>query len=293
MGKGIFFMKSVCIKTNNSNLLNYLLNEFRYIELKNVYFSENEFKLYKNIIIHYSGDNEPLFLSKLSSILCFLVIDELEEDLLKRLILQNYFYFESLEREKILSICFDIMADDFCELFDKKFKLLYDIFYEFLSSHKTILLNGFVNFRLKDYLLLLDDIVNEAVNSFVIEQEYLEFISLLKLYINSQNYGCEIVHIIYSSSDSILLDENKNLIDIQDGIFKAKYLSDITFSSNDYILNSLLSLLPKKIYIHLIDGYIDEFINTLQLVFENRTTLCTDCNICNLYRNKILHLENS
>ena len=177
-------MKSICIKTNNSKLLKYLLNEFKYIELKNVYFSENEFKLYKNVIIHYSGDNEPLFLSKLSSILCFLVIDELEEDLLKRLILQNYFYFESLEREKILSICFDIMADDFCELFDKKFKLLYDIFYEFLSSHRSIILSGFVNFRIKKYLLLLDDIVNEAVNSFVIEQEYLEFISLIKLYIN-------------------------------------------------------------------------------------------------------------
>ena len=286
-------MKSLCIKTNNSNLLNYLLNEFKNIELDNVYFSENEFKIYKNIIIHYLGNNEPLFLSKLSSILCFLVIDELEEDLLKKLILQNYFYFDCLEREKILSLCFEIMADDFCELFDKKFKTLYDIFYDFLYNNNSIVLNGFINFRVKDYLLILDEIVNQAVNSFVIEQEYLEFISLLKLYINSQTSECEMVHIIFSSSESVLLDKNKNLIDIQDDIFKAKYLSDITFSSNDYILNSLLTLLPKKIYIHLIDDYVDEFINTLQLVFENRITLCTDCNICNLYKNKILHLENS
>ncbi len=286
-------MKSLCIKTNNSNLLNYLLNEFKNIELDNVYFSENEFKIYKNIIIHYLGNNEPLFLSKVSSILCFLVIDELEEDLLKKLILQNYFYFDCLEREKILSLCFEIMADDFCELFDKKFKTLYDIFYDFLYNNNSIVLNGFINFRVKDYLLILDEIVNQAVNSFVIEQEYLEFISLLKLYINSQTSECEMVHIIFSSSESVLLDKNKNLIDIQDDIFKAKYLSDITFSSNDYILNSLLTLLPKKIYIHLIDDYVDEFINTLQLVFENRITLCTDCNICNLYKNKILHLENS
>ncbi len=279
-------MKSVCIKTNNSNLLKYLLNEFKNIELDNVYFSENEFKLYKNVIIHYFGDNEPLFLSKLSSILCYLVIDELEEDLLKRLIMQNYFYFDSIERKKILSICFDIMADDFCEIFDKKFIILNDIFYDFLSSHNSIVLSGFVNFRIKDYLSFLDEIVNEAVNSFVIEQEYLEFISLLKLYINSQSSECELVHIVFTSSDAVLLDKNKNFIDIQDDIFKAKYLSDITFSNNDYILNSLLTLLPKKIYIHLIDEYIDEFVNTLQLVFENRVTLCTDCNICNLYKNK-------
>lgn len=293
-------MKSLCIKTNNSDLLNYLLNELQNTDLKNICFSENEFKLYKNIIIHYSGKDENLFLSKISSILCFLVIDEIEETLLKRLLMQNYFYFDSSERDNILAICFDIMTDDFTNLFDKKFKILYDIFYQFLSTHKSIVLNGFINFRLKEYLSFLDNIVNEAVNSFVIEKEYLEFISLLKLYINSQACGCEMVHIIFSSSESILLDENKNLIVVTDEIFKAKYLSDISFSSNDYILNSLLTLLPRKIYIHLVDEDNNEFINTLQLVFENKVSLCKDCNICNLYKvshksfnRKIPHSEHS
>lgn len=283
-------MRSLCIKTNNSDLLNYLLNEFKNLDIKNVCFSENEFKVYKNIILHYSGNDESLFLSKISSILSFLVIDEVEDTLLKRLIMQNYFYFDSTEREKILAICFDIMTDDFSKIFDKKLKMLHAIFYEFLSSHKSIVLNGFINFRLKDYLSFLDEIVNQAVNSFVIEKEYLEFISLLKLYINSQSYGCEMVHIVFSSSESILLDENKNLIVVSDNIFKAKYLSDITFSANDYILNSLLTLLPKKIHLHLIDDYVDEFIHTLQLVFENRVHLCTDCNICTLYKNSNKHL---
>ncbi len=293
-------MKSLCIKTNNSDLLNYLLNELQNTDLKNICFSENEFKLYKNIIIHYSGKDENLFLSKISSILCFLVIDEIEETLLKRLLMQNYFYFDSSERDNILAICFDIMTDDFTTLFDKKFKILYDIFYQFLSTHKSIVLNGFINFRLKEYLSFLDNIVNEAVNSFVIEKEYLEFISLLKLYINSQACGCEMVHIIFSSSESILLDENKNLIVVTDEIFKAKYLSDISFSSNDYILNSLLTLLPRKIHIHLVDEDNNEFINTLQLVFENKVSLCKDCNICNLYKvshksfnRKIPHSEHS
>lgn len=283
-------MKSLCIKTNDSNLLNYLLNEFKNIDLKNIYFSENEFKNYRNIIIHYTGNDEPLFLSKVSSILCFLVIDELEEDLLKRLLFKNYFYFDSIERNKILAICYDYMADNFFHMFDKKYNILYNIFYSFLSTNKSIVLNGFINFRLKEYLDILDDVLNEAVSHFVIEKEYIEFISLLKLYINSQPYGCELVHIICLSSESILLDENKNLIIVTDDIFKAKYLSDISFSSNDYILNSLLTLLPKKIYIHLIDNKIDEFVNTLQLVFEDKIHLCTDCDICKLYK-KIPHSE--
>ena len=180
-------MKSLCIKTNNSDLISYLLNELGNIELENVCFSCNQFKHYRNIIIHYTGSNTNLFLQKISSMLSFLVIDELEEDLLKRLIFQNYFYFDLEEREQILGLCFDMMANDFHKIFDNKFQILNDYFLEFISSHKSLVFSGFVNFRIKKYLNLLDDIVNTAVNQYVVEKEYLEFISLLKLYINSQS----------------------------------------------------------------------------------------------------------
>jgi len=283
-------MKSLCIKTNDSNLLDYLLNELKNIDLENLCFSENQFKNYKNIIIHYFGDSKTDFISKISTILSTLVIDKQEDLLLKKALIQNYFYFDINERNKILSICYDNMANDFSCIFDKKFKNLYHSFYNFLSTNKSIVLDGFINFRIKEYLNIIDDILSESVNSFIIEKEYLEFISLLKLYISSQNSDCEAVHIIYSSAESILLDENKNIIITTSEMFKAKYLCDISFSSNDYTLNSLLTLMPKKIYIHLIDSYIDEFINTLQLVFENRVHLCTDCNICSLYKNS--HVKN-
>lgn len=278
-------MKSVCIKTNNSNLLNYLLNELDYIEVEPIYISSNKFKNYKNIIVHYRGNNDKKFIHEISCILSCLVIDELEENFLKNLILKNYFYFNFDERTHILDMCFDIFTDDFNTYFDKKYNCLINDFESYLTTNKSIVLTGFINFRIKDYMIILENIVDEAVNTFIIEKEYLEFVSLLKMYINSQNSNCEIVHLIYNNENSILLDENKNIINISDDIFKAKYLSDITFSSNDYALNSLLTLIPKKIYIHLIDNVIDEFIQTIGLIFENRTEICTDCNICKLYKN--------
>ena len=85
------------------------------------------------------------------------------------------------------------------------------------------------------------------------------------------------------TGESILLDENKNTISLNDNIFDAKYLSDISFSSNDYALNALLTLLPQKIEIHLI-GYEDEFINTLKLIFGKRISICKDCNLCKTYK---------
>ena len=288
-------MKSLCIKTNDSNVISYLLNELKYSKLENIYFSENQFKHYKNVIIHYLGNDFSSFYSKISSILSFLVIDELEEDFLKRILFQNYFYFNSQEREQILSFCFDIFADDYINCFDKKFQILYNGFYDFIENNKILYLDGFIYFRLKEYFSILDDTVNNAVNHFLIEKEYLEFVSLLKLYINSQDSKCELVHLIYSSSESILLDKDKNIIAPDSDILNAKYLSDISFSSNDFTLNSLLNLVPKKIYIHLIDNKIDEFIQTLELVFENRVNLCTDCNICEFYKNSSIDniLKNS
>lgn len=277
-------MKSICIKTNNTNSIKYLLNELNNIDLEHICFSLRDFKHYKNIIIHHTDSNNNLFYKKISEILSFLVIDELEESLLKKLIIQNYFYFDLLERKEILNLCFDISANDFTYIFDKKFTIVSNCFYEYLIENKSIILEGFINFRLSDYMKILDDTVTESVNQYVVEKEYTEFISLLKLYINSQTSNCNLVHLIYLKNESILLDENKEIINISTDIFNVKYLSDITFSSNDYTLNSLLTLLPKKIYLHIVDCYSDEFITTLQSIFENRIEICKDCNICNLYK---------
>lgn len=280
-------MKSLCIKTNNSNLINYLLNELNYLKLDNICFVSKRFKHYNNIIIHYKGENNSLFIDKISKILSLLIIDELEEDFIYNILIENYFYFNFNERKQIMDICFDIMAEDISFEYNKKFKILYNIFFDYLIENTKLYLTGFTTFRLKPYLNILDDIVTEAVNSFVIEKEYLEFVSLLKLYINSEKSNCELIHIIYSNSNTILLDKDKHIIDVSQNLLDTKILSDISFSTNDYTLNTLLTLLPNKIYIHLIDNYLDEFINTLQAIFENRIHICTDCNICKLYKKEI------
>ena len=125
--------------------------------------------------------------------------------------------------------------------------------------------------------------IDLSVNKFLIEREYLEFIDLLRLYINSKDSKEPIIHLIYSKNNTILVDNKKNLISVPDNIFNAKYLSDITFCENDYLLNSLLTLLPQKLFIHIIDKPVDDFINTLQMIFLNRVIICKDCPICMAY----------
>ena len=275
-------MKSLCIKTNNKNIINYLLKELEYFDMNNIYVSVYKFRLYQNLIIHYTGDNPDIFLKNISTILSYTVIDFYEPSIIKNLIDSNYFYFSSSERREIYNLCLNNV--DFTGSLDI-ISSISDSFFSYLSNEHSLILDGFVNFRLHFYIKSLDSIVDMCVNKFIIDREYHEFISLLKLYISSSDSTCDVIHLIYKNEESVLLDSSKNVISLDNSINSFKYLSDISFSSNDFALNTILSLLPKKLYIHIIDKE-DDFINTLKLIFDDRVFVCNDCNICNLYKLK-------
>jgi len=278
-------MSSLCIKTNNEDILTYLQKEFSEFNMFNVFYSRNEFKSYKNIIIHYTGIDNELFYTKLATILSYLVIDYFENDIIKKILLTNYFYFDNSEFNKILALCTENLCDNDEFSFTNRQMQLFDAFYEYVSHHHSLIISGFINFRLNKYRKLLEELVDFSVNEYIIEREYLEFVSLLRLYINSQVSSPRTIHLISLEHDTFLLDENLQAIDIDKNALSAKYLSDVSFSTNDYVLNTLLNILPQKIYLHLISPFSNlDFLNTLQLIFENRVELCHDCNICNLYR---------
>ena len=281
-------MKSICIKTNNQKAIDYLLDGLNNIDIDNVYFSCKKFKIYKNIIVHYTGNNNELFFKELSYMLANLVIDIFEDEIIKKLISSDYFYFDPLEQKQIAELTledsYDVEETEMPR--EKSFDLVSNIFYKYISTHHSLHLKGFITFRIKDYIEILNKQIDKSVNKFLIQREYTEFISLLKMYVNTEHTKIDTIHLIYSNSTPILLDSNKNIIKIDENMFNAKYLSDITFSASDYALNTLLTLVPSKIYIHLIDNNIDEFITTLKLIFENRVIYCNDCSICKMYKNK-------
>lgn len=276
-------MKSFCIKTNNSEIIDYLLKNIETSSLENIYFVSKKFKCYHNVIIHYKGNALSSFINFLSDLLADCIIFFYEPILIRRIINFQYFYFDDFEKKLIEENCYEhIILEEDSNLKYKKQEIWVSVL-EYINSNKSMILDGFVTFRLNTYLSTLEEIVDTSVNEYVIEKEYTEFINLLKLYIDTKEPASNIVHLIYTNGNSILLNEHKNLINLRDNNFNAKYLSDISFSSNDYALNALLTLLPKKIEIHLI-GIEDEFINTLKLVFGSRISICNDCNICRTYR---------
>lgn len=285
-------MKSLCIKTNSNDIVIYLLDKFSSLDNSSLKVSNRKFKIYENVILHFDDENSDYFYDQISTILTNCILDFFQDKLLKRILEYNYFYFSSFEKKHIIKLGNDFLESDIVSSEDNFFSIYYAI-YDYIFTNKSIVLDGFVNFRLQNYMKNLDYIIDISVNKYLIEKEYHEFVSILKLYVSMTPYNSPLIHLIYINNESVLLDKDKNIISTEDDIFKAKYLSDISFSSNDYALNTLLNLTPKKLIIHLIDNNKeDEFINTLKLIFENRIELCTDCNICSTFKLSTSHLQN-
>lgn len=276
-------MKSICIKSNNKHIIDHLIKDFSNIDLDYIYLSSNTFKIYDNVIIHYNGENINLFKKFVYDIITKCIITFYEKKITKNIIQYNYFYFNDIEKQQILDNCINLFNLD-ANIYNEKYNKIYNALDMYFKEHHSIVLNGFVNFRLKDYKEILDYNIDICVSNFLIEREYYEFINILHLYVNSKESQFDNIHLVYVNKESILLDDNRNIVSTEDSIFNAKYLSDISFSSNDYCLNTLLNILPKKLTIHLINNYEDEFITTLKLIFEDRVYICNDCDICHVYR---------
>lgn len=79
-------MKSVCIKSNNKYIIDYLLKEFSKLDLEATFLSNHCFKIYENVIVHYVGNNSPIFYNYICDILTKCIMFFYERKLVKNFI---------------------------------------------------------------------------------------------------------------------------------------------------------------------------------------------------------------
>ena len=159
-------MKSICLKTNNDEIISYIIKSIE--EFDDVIISENQFKIYKNVIVHYIGEDERRFLIRFSEVLAKMISVFYERRLLDKIIDDNYCYFDEFEKQIILKICEKIIEMQEAS-FKYKEEILKGLVYEyFLEDKKYMILDGFMNFRVKPYLEVLDYVVDTSVTNFVL-----------------------------------------------------------------------------------------------------------------------------
>jgi len=159
-------LKSVCIKTISGEKIEFLIDQLERIPI-NIYISNYRFKTFDNLIIHYA-DKEYIdeFYEIISLVIKKCIEKFYEDEFIKKTVEKNYFYLSSIERSYIYEITKKVL-----ELPDEKIGYKNDILKKliknYLLENKKIVLEGFVNFRIKEYKELLEKIVEVSVFSYL------------------------------------------------------------------------------------------------------------------------------
>jgi putative sporulation protein YtxC len=147
--------------------------------------------------------------------------------------------------------------------------------YDYLKFNDTFNIKGFVKFRLKEYFSEMKELVDIAARDYEVEKQYERFIDLLKQYVSIQEPAFEELHFIQ-------VDNGCHRILNSDGEDVTKCcieeLEKEGLGGNDcfeeMMITSLVSLAPKKIYLHR-DGSGDTpFVETIKSIFAGRVIMC-------------------
>lgn len=247
---------------------------FENVTFSNIIYCRRKFSKFYNLIIHYTGTKKSDFYKFISKLFRKYIIDNYEENILKDQLKLDFFYFSKMEQAEIITNLKNSLIK--AQTLNEKTNILENSIQLYITQNKSCLIDGFINFRINSYKKYLQDCLENEVHTYVVSKEYIEYINVLHEYICESTPKTEQVHLIYSHSEKTLLDKDKNIITTTNG---KKYISDISFSENDFILNSILSLLPKKIFIHT-NLTSDKFIKFLSSIFADNCVICSGCNIC-------------
>lgn len=231
-----------------------------------------------------SGD---LVYRKVGGVLADFILDHEESKVIRRIIVNEFHFKDPQDIGKIEGYCQQFLfSAGHAKIPDKdarrsrKQKISRQLV-AFLRENERIHLEGFVAFRLHDYLDELREVVEYAMDEYQMDQQYQEFISLLKYFVYIQEAKIPVAHLIHRGGNefSIFNDQLKPIsTDDIDASFTLEVM-DRNTNFEDVIVSTLITVSPQQIYIHTKEPEL-QMIQTIMQIFENRVVLCHGCRLC-------------
>lgn len=246
-------------------------------ELKN---SNN--KKYSNV------DN--IFKNYIANAISEIILDIYQEKLITRLINFKCNYFDYKDKERIKNSTINSLKEKECIYTDgviykisRKARILKAII-EYLENNNEIIIEGFINFRLKFFVDAIKEEIDRNIENIIIEKEFEEFIKILKYFVEIQESKIDMVNIVIDKEEYRIYD--KNNIKINDDFVEEiadEFIND-DITNDDLLISSLITLAPKKIILHIrhIDENTNEMIKIINSIFTDRVSICEGCKLCNV-----------
>ncbi len=236
--------------------------------------SFHNYERYKSVIVNY-----------VAKMLTDVIILREEKNIVRKIIAQNYYYFNEAEQNIIYENTLKMLNNtgsvqpDFS--FSHRRNHIFTKLMTYLNHHHELVLDGFLNFRLKEYRKQLSEIVDQVVDEYMMDLEFKEFIRILCYFVDVQEPKVDEVHVIISDGGTF------KIMDADGGPVSENLLGQLltdhidTVNYEDVLISSLITIAPQTITIHNADSLQENnIIDTIKMIFSGRVIMCPGCPIC-------------
>lgn len=160
---------------------------------------------------------------------------------------------------------------------------LYLPIYREIKDKNGLNIEGWLQFRLGKYKVLLTDVLEQFVEDYVAKKDVVNFIRIMREASLLAVPLEEVIHITYKREGKIqIYDKNKRNVT---GYYIKKYCKDLlldsTLTREDLLLHVLITISPKKLLVHKSENMKNrQFINTLEIIFDENIMYCQGCDFC-------------
>lgn len=220
-----------------------------------------------------------------ADVLSAFLMDHVETKLLREVISGPYHYEEPHDVQAIEKYCAQLLnqseeAEGMPKPRIRRQEKVAQIILAFLEENNELNLQGLIRFRLTDYRDELREVVEYAIDEYIMDQQYQEFISLLKYFVYIQDAKIPVAHLMHHGGhDFTLLNEKMAPIDTKDFDSFSVEMLDREINFEDMIVSTLISVSPQNIFIHTRDPE-EQVVKTIMQIFEDRARICTSCKGC-------------
>lgn len=236
-------------------------------------------------LTYNAEEHRPLLCRRAALGIADYVVSELEPLALRRLISRHYSYDEPSDRQRIEAYCWQILYDGGSneepgsgELeWEKRRQAVAKEAENYLMQHGKLHLHGFLMFRLLNYRAVLREIVQYAVDEFVMEKQYQDFLALLRYFVSLQEPKLPLVHLVHEGDSRFrLYDEGFEPLDALAADRSVAEMLETEMQEDDRIVSGLIASSPQRILIHTMEPEL-QVIATIESIFQDRVEVCNSC----------------
>ncbi len=229
-----------------------------------------------------------IFKHQMSEVLAEHIIKDWEEKLLWKEIMRNCKNNSTEEKQVIfakaqsfLKRCNGNESLNMLMNFSRKNRMAHKIL-EHINQSEIIVIEGFINFCMQDYLTEIRFAVDLAIEELRNEKEYNEFVKLLRYFVDTQiPKSYEVNLMMDGKSVFYLWDADGTAIEEN---YMSYYLDDMLLDEinlDDVLISILITIAPRRIILHNVVEYAQsEAVEVIRKVFKEKISICNGCERC-------------